>query len=156
VEGEPDGAAATRLRAQHPDLINAQLAPAPPIFAGRLAALAGATAMLDLSDGLALDARRMASASNVVIDLHSAEVGSREALDGGEDHSLLAAFPPDVALPTEFRAIGTVVAHQHAAQSHAAQSPAAQSPIARLLVDGQPYDALGGWDPYSGWNGEVG
>jgi hypothetical protein len=25
-----------------------------------------------------------------------------------------------------------------------------------LLVDGQPYDALGGWDPYSGWNGEVG
>jgi thiamine-monophosphate kinase len=148
VEGEPDVAAAIRLRAQHPDLINAQLAPAPPISAGRSAALAGATAMLDLSDGLALDARRMATASGVVIDLHSARVGSREALDGGEDHSLLAAFPGDATLPTEFRAIGTVV--------DTAQSDTAESDTARLLVDGQPYDALGGWDPYSGWNGEVG
>jgi len=143
VHGEPDAAAAAEVKRKHPELTSAQLAPAPPIAAGRLAALAGATAMLDLSDGLALDARRIAVASDVVIDLNSALVGSREALDGGEDHSLLAAFPAGVSLPEGFRAIGTVVT---AATPH----------TARLLVDGQPYDALGGWDPYSGWNGEVG
>ena len=143
VDGEPDAPAAAEVKRKHPELTSAQLAPAPPIAAGRLAALAGATAMLDLSDGLALDARRIAVASDVVIDLDSALVGSREALDGGEDHSLLAAFPAGVSLPEGFRAIGTVVT---AATPH----------TARLLVDGQPYDALGGWDPYSGWNGEVG
>jgi thiamine-monophosphate kinase len=143
VAGEPNAGAAAALRAKHPPVVNAQLAPTPPIAAGRLAALAGATAMLDLSDGLALDARRMARASGVAIDLDSQAVGSRLALDGGEDHSLLAAFPPDAVLPKEFRRIGVVVA---------------ADPLAGpgLLVDGQPYEALGGWDPYAGWNGEIG
>jgi len=143
VDGEPDAAAAAALRAQHPTLINAQLAPRPPIFAGRIAALAGAHAMLDLSDGLALDARRMARASGVAINLDSLAVGSRQALDGGEDHSLLAAFPAGATVPDEFRVIGVVQAPDDE------RGPG-------LLVDGQPYDALGGWDPYAGWNGEIG
>ncbi|PRY69880.1 thiamine-phosphate kinase [Glaciihabitans tibetensis] len=143
VGGEPDATAAAILRARHPALISAQLAPTPPIFAGRIAALAGATAMLDLSDGLALDARRMARASGVSINLDSGAVGSRAALDGGEDHSLLAAFGAEAPLPAEFRRIGVV---QAADPGH---GPG-------VLVDGQPYDALGGWDPYAGWNGETG
>ena len=151
VNGEPDDAAAAILKQTHSVLIAAQLAPEPPIAAGRLAAIAGATAMLDLSDGLALDARRIATASGVAINLDSALVGSRDALDGGEDHSLLAAFPPDVTLPLEFRAIGRVVA-----AGEPRITTTTQPQVARLLVDGQPYDALGGWDPYSGWNGEVG
>ncbi|WP_213815765.1 thiamine-phosphate kinase [Glaciihabitans sp. dw_435] len=137
-DGVPDASAATALRAQYPDLIGAQLAPTPPIGQGPVAATAGATAMLDLSDGLAIDARRIAAASGVAVDLSSALVGSREALDGGEDHSLLAAFPPDAVLPPSFRAIGRVVAGEG------------------LLVDGQPYSELGGWDPYAGWNGAAG
>jgi thiamine-monophosphate kinase len=138
ADGRPDATLAAALRTVHPVLIGAQLAPRPPISVGRTAALAGATAMLDLSDGLALDARRMAAASGVAIDLDSALVGSREALDGGEDHSLLACFPSGAAVPPEFRVIGTVTTG------------------AGVKVDGQPYDRRGGWDPYAGWNGRTG
>jgi thiamine-monophosphate kinase len=137
VDGEPDAGAAAVLRAAHPEVV-AQLAPTPPISDGRLAALAGATAMIDLSDGLALDARRLANASGVALDLASALVGSRAVLEGGEDHSLLATFPAEVPLPGGFRRIGAVVAGQG------------------LRVDGHPYDATGGWDPYAGWNGDLG
>ena len=94
--------------------------------------------MLDLSDGLALDARRLAKASGVALDLDPTAVGSREALDGGEDHSLLATFPADAELPDGFRVIGRVVTGDG------------------ILVAGQPYDSAGGWDPYTGWNGAAG
>ncbi|WP_411700316.1 thiamine-phosphate kinase [Conyzicola sp.] len=134
----PDVAATAALRAAEPALVAAQLAPAPPIGDGVLAALGGATAMLDLSDGLALDARRLATASGVAVDLSAAAVGDRESLDGGEDHSLLATFPADAPLPGGFRAIGTVVAGSG------------------VLVDGQPYDERGGWDPYEQWSGQAG
>jgi len=88
--------------------------------------------MIDLSDGLALDAARVAKASGVAFALDSSAVGSREALDGGEDHSLLATFTREP--PEGFRPIGLVVEG------------------AGVLVDGQPY-APGGWDPFTGWDG---
>ena len=138
VDEIPDAAATARLRAAEPALVAAQLAPTPPIGDGVLAALGGASAMLDLSDGLALDARRLAIASGVALDLSAAAVGDRESLDGGEDHSLLATFPPGTSLPGGFRAIGRVVAGSG------------------LLVDGQPYDERGGWDPYDEWSGAAG
>jgi thiamine-monophosphate kinase len=116
--------------------VMAQLAPTPPIADGVLAALAGATAMIDLSDGLALDARRIAITSGVAIDLSLSSVGSSAALAGGEDHSLLATFDPRTTLPGGFRQIGIVVAGAGV-----------------ILVDGEEYDARGGWDPYDGWNG---
>jgi thiamine-monophosphate kinase len=137
VDGIPDAALATHLHAEHPE-VAAQLAPTPPISDGRLAAIAGATSMIDLSDGLALDARRVALASGVSLDLSLGSVGSRAALAGGEDHSLLATFPPGAALPGGFRAIGAVVEG------------------AGVLVDGVPFEERGGWDPYEGWDGEDG
>jgi thiamine-monophosphate kinase len=137
ADGVPDAGRASALRAEHPEVV-AQLAPTPPIADGRLAALAGATSMIDLSDGLALDARRVATASAVAIDLSLDAVGSREGLTGGEDHSLLATFSAGSSLPGGFRPIGKVVAGTG------------------LLVDGQPFEARGGWDPYEGWNGEGG
>jgi len=135
VDGLPDASAAAALRASEPVLVAAQLAPKPPIADGVLAAQAGATAMLDLSDGLALDARRIAQASGVALSLDAAAIGSREALDGGEDHSLLATFAPGAPLPGGFRVIGSVVEGEG------------------LLVDGQHYDERGGWDPYEQWSG---
>ena len=137
VDEIPDSDRAATLRAAHPE-ITAQLAPTPPIADGRRAAMAGATAMIDLSDGLALDARRVAIASGVGLDIALAAVGSREALVGGEDHSLLATFPEGTSLPAGFRSIGKVVEG------------------IGLLVDGDPFDARGGWDPYEGWDGKDG
>ena len=138
TDGEPDELLAGELRREFKHLVLAQLAPRPPIGHGVLAAVAGATAMLDLSDGLALDARRLAKASGVALDLDPGAIGSREALDGGEDHSLLATFPADAALPDGFRVIGRVVTGEG------------------VLVSGQPYESAGGWDPYTGWNGAAG
>ncbi|MBC7590850.1 MAG: thiamine-phosphate kinase [Salinibacterium sp.] len=138
VDGVPDAASTAKLRRRHGAAIAAQLAPTPPIVDGPPAAIAGATAMLDLSDGLAMDARRLATASGVAIDLSSAAVGGRGQLDGGEDHSLLATFPASATLPGGFRRIGVVVA------GHG------------VLVDGTAYDESGGWDPYAGWDGAAG
>ncbi|PWC03908.1 thiamine-phosphate kinase [Agromyces badenianii] len=138
--GEPDADAADVLRGRHPALIAAQLAPAPPVAAGVAAALAGATAMLDVSDGLARDARRIALASGVGIDFSAAALGpdARLALAGAEDHGLLATFPPATMLPAPFERIGRVT-----------------DAAGELFVDGAPIDAVG-WDPYSGWDGRAG
>ncbi len=125
------------LDADERKALDAQLRPSPPIALGAAAADAGATAMMDVSDGLALDATRLAAASGVTLALRAAEVGGdpRWAIDGGEDHALLATFPPRSALPEGFRSIGEVVA--------AGQHP--------LLLDGHPR-APRGWDPYRDWD----
>ncbi len=61
------------LDAGRPDvddaLVAAYLRPDPPLAAGPVAAVAGATAMMDVSDGLLRDAGRVARASGVVVDL---------------------------------------------------------------------------------------
>lgn len=131
-DGQPDAGLAEQLRPR----TAAQLAPVPPIAAGRRAAVAGATAMLDLSDGLAIDSGRLARASGVAIDFDSATLGADPALAlaGGEDHSLLATFPPDVELAAGFRRIGSCIRGTG------------------LFVDGVPHDSAG-WDPYRDWSG---
>ncbi|MGX5696199.1 thiamine-phosphate kinase [Agromyces soli] len=140
ASGEPDVALAQAVRDRHPALVSAQLAPRPPVAAGVIAAVAGATAMLDVSDGLARDARRIAAASGVGLDFDAAALGDdvRLALAGAEDHGLLATFPPGAAVPAPFEPVGRVV-----------DGPG------RLLLDGEPVEALG-WDPYSGWDGRTG
>jgi len=111
------------------DLVNIQLRPQPPIIAGVRANKAGATSMLDVSDGLAKDATRIAKISGVTIKIDSSallgfiavleQVAMRLDLDaknwvlfGGEDHSLLATFPQGVEIPKEFKQIGTVIAQR--------------------------------------------
>jgi thiamine-monophosphate kinase len=120
----------------------AQLRPTPPVSLGPAAATAGATAMMDVSDGLVLDATRLAEASGVTISLESATLGSDPAiaLSGGEDHALLATFPGDAALPHGFHRIGSVAARSEAA----------------VLVDGRPPTGPGGWDPYRDWDSRIG
>jgi thiamine-monophosphate kinase len=108
------------------DWVNIQLRPKPPISAGKDAAIAGATSMLDLSDGLAKDASRIAKASDVTIQIDPLMLQGFEAvleeaaraisasesewvLGGGEDHSLLATFPNDAQIPRSFKVIGVVL-----------------------------------------------
>ncbi|MDQ0735242.1 thiamine-phosphate kinase [Arthrobacter agilis] len=107
------------------ELVAAQLRPRPPLAAGPAAAVAGASAMLDISDGLLRDAGRIAAASNVRLDLDpvalqpyvvpledaAARLGAAPldwVLGGGEDHGLLASFPRDALLPPGFTAVGSV------------------------------------------------
>lgn len=139
--GDPSPSRGAALRVD-PDVLW-HLAPTPPVADGVVAALGGATSMLDLSDGLALDAGRIARASGVVLDLASSSLGADavEALRGGEDHSLLATFPAGTALPGGFRAIGRVL-------------PSAGAP--RVTLDGADLVDATGWDPYLGWSGAAG
>lgn len=107
-------------------LIAAHRRPTSPLSEGPRAARAGATAMIDISDGLLRDAARIASASAVQLDLSESAI-LREAqalvpavtdavarecvLTGGEEHSLLACMPRRVhrELGSAWRVIGQVV-----------------------------------------------
>lgn len=104
-------------------IVEAQCRPVPPLESGPRAAQAGATAMMDLSDGLIRDSGRMAKASHVNLELDSAALKDyalrlEAAADligtdpmswvmyGGEDFGLLAAFPEESDIPEEFTVIG--------------------------------------------------
>jgi thiamine-monophosphate kinase len=110
-------------------VVTAHRRPTPPYAAGPAAAEAGATAMCDVSDGLLADAGHIAADSGVVLDLDRAalvracleppgplqQVASALGADpmawvltGGEDHSLVATFPPHAVLPEGWTAIGEV------------------------------------------------
>jgi thiamine-monophosphate kinase len=110
-------------------VVAAHRRPAPPYRAGPAAAEAGATAMCDVSDGLLADASHLAHDSGVVVDFDRAalvhacleppgplqQVATALGADplawvltGGEDHALLATFPPDAALPHGWSVVGEV------------------------------------------------
>jgi thiamine-monophosphate kinase len=108
-----------------PELVSYHRRPQPPYQQGPVAARAGATAMLDISDGLGRDAGRIARASGVSVELddrlladEAAQlrpiIGAGEAwrsvIYGGEEHSLLASFPSGAGLPDGWRKVGDVVA----------------------------------------------
>ena len=128
-------------------LVEAHRRPVVEYPAGPAAADAGATRMIDVSDGLLADAGHIAAASRVAIDLHRSafEVPEPMAdaaralgadpyawiLTGGDDHALLATFPPDAELPGGWRPIGLV------------------ADGAGVTVDGRRYDeGPAGWDHF--------
>jgi thiamine-monophosphate kinase len=86
--------------------------PVARLSEGVVARLGGAHAMIDISDGLALDLHRLADASGVGFRLGSVPVAEgatlEEALGGGEDYELLVAVGESdvVALIDEFGAAG--------------------------------------------------
>ena len=135
--GEPERA---------PRLVEYHRRPRPPYAQGPAAARAGATAMLDISDGLGRDAGRLAKASGVRIELDdrqlvddvaqlqqvvSADDAWRSVLEGGEEHSLLACFPSGAGLPDGWRRIGDVAVGSG------------------VLLRGEPV-LRGGWDHFGG------
>ena len=128
------------------DLRQRHLVPQPPYRQGRVAAEAGAQAMIDVSDGLVGDLRHMAEASGVSVDLSTEAMSAdRQALlaaaeavgvdpwtwvlGGGEDHALVAAFSGSI--PAGWRMIGQVL-----------DGPA------RVLVDGAEWRGYAGWQSF--------
>ena len=105
-------------------LVEAYRRPEPPYAAGKVAAEAGATAMIDISDGLLAEARHLAEGSGVAIDVRRdafevAEplraVGAALGVDplqfilgGGDDHALLATFPDVASVPAGWQVVGEV------------------------------------------------
>ncbi|MGN9838992.1 thiamine-phosphate kinase [Nonomuraea sp. H19] len=99
--------------------------PRPPYAEGPRAAELGASAMLDVSDGLVQDLGHVAAASGVRVELDpqaftvgepvvaaAKELGADPlewVLTGGEDHALAAVFPPEVRLPPSWQVVGRVV-----------------------------------------------
>ena len=106
-------------------LRTAHLRPTPLVNDGQHLAEAGATAMLDISDGLLLDADRLARASGLRaeitlaavpraagVDLVAADCGTDPAIlaaTGGEDYQLLAALPPTTGLEPHLIPVGRLV-----------------------------------------------
>lgn len=105
-------------------LVDAYKRPEPPYAAGAQAAALGATAMIDVSDGLLADVGHIAEASGVAIDVRTsafevpeplqavgAALGAdplRFILAGGDDHALVATFPSGALLPEGWSPIGEV------------------------------------------------
>jgi thiamine-monophosphate kinase len=149
-----DAAAPTTGDADLDRCVAAYLRPRSPLAAGPAAARAGATAMLDVSDGLLRDAGRLAAAGGVDVDVEAGALAADVAdvapaaraladdgaalawvLAGGEDHGLLATFPPGADLPEGFRRLGSV------------RAPAGRP---RVTVDGGTPTVRPGWDHFGG------
>lgn len=125
------------------ELVEQQQCPSVPYGQGRRAAEAGASSMVDVSDGLLADLGHVAASSGVGMDLgtHHFELPEpvqrlcaatnvspwKFILAGGEDHALAATFPPDAPLPDGWRQVGVV------------------TDSGRVTVDGEDWNESPGW-----------
>ncbi len=129
------------------ELVAEQQCPTVPYGQGVVAAQAGATAMLDVSDGLLADLGHICERSKVGINVGTHLIDIPEPmqrvsaatgrspwsfiLGGGEDHALTATFPADATLPEGWTRVGIVVEGTD------------------VLVDGEPWDGTRGWDHFA-------
>ena len=131
-------------------VVEAHRVPQISYGAGAIAAQAGATSMIDISDGLLADLGHVARASNVLIDLRrdafelgeplqavAAATGSDPytfVFTGGDDHALAATFPSPDALPGGWLVVGAV--------------RLADDDQPEVLVDGAVWESPTGFDHF--------
>ncbi len=130
-------------------VVVAHRVPQPPYGQGRVAAEAGASALIDISDGLLADLGHVARASGVTLDVDTSRLEIAEPqqavaaaigggdpllfqLTGGDDHALVGAFEAD-RVPEGWVVIGRVLGGEP-----------------RVLVDGAEWDGPpGGWQHFT-------
>jgi thiamine-monophosphate kinase len=150
ADSAPESAVDTLARAAAKALARHRV-PEPPYAAGPAAARAGATAMLDVSDGLLADLGHIAAESGVAIDVDPAALAPPPGLaalagklgvdplawilTGGEDHALAACFPAAAGVPAGWLPIGLV-----------SERVPHQPPV---TVAGRPWAGRLGWDHFS-------
>lgn len=130
------------------DWVGYHCRPTPDLSAGVAGARAGASALVDVSDGLVRDAGRIATASGVRIDLEEAGIltlmrdlepalGPATARDcvlhGGEEHVLVGSFWAR-EVPPAWTVIGAV---------------SSARPSVGVFLAGEPV-RIGGWDHFGG------
>lgn len=103
---------------ESPALVERHLRPQARVEEGRALAESGATAMIDVSDGFAIDLTRLmhASATGCLVDPAAVPLDPalgdgdflRSAILGGEDFELLATLPPEASLPDGVTVVGEV------------------------------------------------
>jgi thiamine-monophosphate kinase len=183
-DGEPDAARVVASGADTDPDVARQRRPVPPVVDGPLAAAAGATAMLDLSDGLAIDAGRLARASGVTLRLDEraapapapapAPASDPEASaratgnDGAPDGPTSRVAPADATPPGGTLLDGPAL---HGGEDHGllatfpadATLPGGFRRIGTVLSRGEHDLVRGGsavpttgWDPYADWDGVAG
>jgi thiamine-monophosphate kinase len=129
-------------------VVEAYRRPEIPYGAGAEALAAGATSLVDVSDGLVGDLGHVAEASGVEVALSSEAFTVDEPLQavgaalgvepltfvltGGDDHALAATFPAAAELPSGWSRVGTVLEAGHETGG-------------RVTVDGAAYDGVGGF-----------
>ena len=104
--GALDALAADHIPA--PDHARALRRPRPRLAEGRAAAIGGATAMIDVSDGLTADLGHLLDASSVGATVDGAaipiahDVGFERAVSGGDDYELCFTAPDERRLAESF------------------------------------------------------
>lgn len=149
-------------------LVAAHRRPRPPYDAGPEAAALGATAMIDVSDGLVADMGHVAQASGVLIDIDTALLGSDEDLHAataalsraappGQPAPSSRSAPPGQPAPPEPLSWMLTGGEDHALAATFPPStvlPARWRVVGRVRagrgveVDGRPFQGPGGWDHF--------
>lgn len=128
------------------ELVAEHLTPTVPYGQGALASAAGATSMLDISDGLLADLGHLVERSDVGIEIETARVEIPEGVErvaaatgkpalgfvlaGGEDHALAATFRNEAVVPAGWTVVGSV------------------NDSGKVTVDGVAWEGSTGWDHF--------
>jgi len=132
----PLGGSALGLETRNGRAWQRHVSPEPRLALGEYLRELGATAAMDISDGLSLDLHRLARASRVCAEIELPPVfpgaTTEQALHGGEDYELLFTVPAGTQVPRKIEGLELT----HIGRMR-------RGPAGRVLLSGRPLPPLG-------------